>query len=1037
MKLRLALVALLILAVAGGVIYLSRPPSSSSVAARSVSATAPEPVATPIAFPVDSNLKFEVLRDRVLTPYRLRPDRRMVLAIAEIRRLARVPDSTVSVQFATGGWSVRCGSRELGKLSELPDFAEMLDMLTEWARTQAWARGWSGNTGPDRPDLVRALDKLDAPAALREADRAWTAGSRDAALFRDAAHAYALLALETPDWAGSADAIAARALATLAYARALGAEDPKREACMLAEAMGYSAAARTWARQLPASDPLRLYVSGDDAGLERVAVAVTGSAHAAPRAAAKAAARSKPGASAKTRPATKAAAGARTPTAARTVAARPKSVSLEAPYLRLLDVASRGDYETWSNLLTGLDRPGVPSALVMASGLRIQDPEASRRVADKLLRALSPRPTGKAGTRRPSAATANLSFAQEILRTETTLAAQSPPGGGVLFAPDFARGERRILAYAALDRIGRQILESQGPAQITQGSSAGSSKGAGKRGAAFLRWYAHLASARMGRPDVAALRADVDSAAPGPSQALRSFEALRASVSADHPSLREAARDLARRMDSRPQHRATLATIAARDLGGLTIAERLGSSAAAALGTTDPTLLWRTRLRNDADSSRGDAGRGRDGHGKATEPVSGSALARRLEAHPTEWSAAERYATWLEGRRNYAAARGVLERWMTRTGGDSSSLERIDARTHIARLLQREGHPRRGLTVLGDLYRTGRFEAAERTALILQELKQPNQALAIAWAAHRSAPRLAAGRALLAELLWRQGNHDEAAKALGDGLGHPLSPDDWAHEIAPRYVGCFRTRQSEGLQAAEALLRAGWNDRSTFGAIPEALGDEGLHALAFELQSRLRPSGVDGLESAILAYGHLKAAKGEAAATEWLRGRVAEPDRDLLGILAYQEQCPELLWSMAPARLQGEVGEYCWLLRAAACMAVGPSHPHYAETVDRVSRARGAYHAEVAKYLLGLREESEVLSMVQTLRQRSELYFFAGLKAEQRGRLRDAADWYFMSVESDTGNNVESRWAMGRLREWAGQKGRGAPTPAQAQSPPV
>jgi hypothetical protein len=489
-------------------------------------------------------------------------------------------------------------------------------------------------------------------------------------------------------------------------------------------------------------------------------------------------------------------------------------------------------------------------------------------------------------------------------------------------------------------------------------------------------------------------------------------------------------------MDSRPEHRVELAAIAARDLGALTMAERLGSSAAAA-GMSDPALLvWRTRLRNDADTSRTEARR-RATRGAAKEPsISGPELLRRLTAHPGSWEGAERYATWLEERRSYIAARHILERWMARTRGDSASeASSIEARIHIAHLHQLEGHPREGLQVLGDLYRSGTFGATERTALILQDLRQSNQALAIAWAAHRRDPQLAAGRGLLAELLWRQASYDEAAKVLGDGRGR-LTPADWTNQIAPRFVAVFRAHESEGLQAAEALMRAGWNDRSDFGSIPEALGSEGLHALAFELQSRLQPPGADGFESAILAYEHLKAAKDEAAAVAWLKGRVAEPDRDLLGILAYQEGCPELLWSMAPARLQGEVGDYHWLLRAATCMAAGPSHPNYAETVSHVSGARGAYHLEIARYLLGIREEPEVLAMAQTMRQRAELYYFAGFKAERRGRLRDAADWYFMSVEADTGNNIESRWSMERLRAWAGEgprPERGAPS----QAPPA
>jgi len=114
-------------------------------------------------------------------------------------------------------------------------------------------------------------------------------------------------------------------------------------------------------------------------------------------------------------------------------------------------------------------------------------------------------------------------------------------------------------------------------------------------------------------------------------------------------------------------------------------------------------------------------------------------------------------------------------------------------------------------------------------------------------------------------------------------------------------------------------------------------------------------------------------------------------------------------------------------------MVTGPSHRRYAETVNYVGRARGSHHLEVARYLLGLREESEILAATQTLRQRSEIYYFAGLKAEQRGKLRDAADWYFMSVESDTGNNIESRWALRRLRNWTD---RAQPRP-DATSRPV
>src|SRR5262249_51149626 len=161
-----------------------------------------------------------------------------------VRRLAGAPDSIVSARFESGRWVVACGTQTVGTLSEMPDFPELLSVLTDWARTQAWAQKWDNAGGPRRLHLQFALDPLAPRAALAEADKAWGKGARDAVLFRYATRAYTLWALETPDQVKLSERIEARALATLAYARALGAEEPAREACLLAEALGYNADAR-------------------------------------------------------------------------------------------------------------------------------------------------------------------------------------------------------------------------------------------------------------------------------------------------------------------------------------------------------------------------------------------------------------------------------------------------------------------------------------------------------------------------------------------------------------------------------------------------------------------------------------------------------------------------------------------------------------------------------------------------------------------------------------------------------------------------
>ena len=179
MKLRTALLGLFVITAVAVVALRQQLPSPWKVEARSTSTPVTESFEPPVPFSADSSIRFEVMRERALTPYRLRPDRRLALAVNEIRRLAGVRDSAVTATFAAGRWTFRCGTQELGKLSELPDFDDMLALLTEVARKQAWARGWSDNSGPERADLQHALDRVDAGAALREADRAWAAGAGD------------------------------------------------------------------------------------------------------------------------------------------------------------------------------------------------------------------------------------------------------------------------------------------------------------------------------------------------------------------------------------------------------------------------------------------------------------------------------------------------------------------------------------------------------------------------------------------------------------------------------------------------------------------------------------------------------------------------------------------------------------------------------------------------------------------------------------------------------------------------------------------
>jgi hypothetical protein len=990
MKLRAAILAVLTVVLLA--ILSFHRPTSDLTQVRPADALAPSLPEITRPSPADSNLTLAVVRERALRPYRLRPDARFMLAIREVRRLTGVPDSIVTSQFTGGRWTVRCGSQEVGSLSELPEFEELLEVLTDWARHHAWQRGWSEAGGPQRRDLQWALDRLDAEGALREADRAWAKGARDAVLFRYAARAYGLWSLATPDRVGTTDPIGARGLACLALARALGAEEPMREACVLAEALGYAAWAREHARALPAQDPVRMYVRREDGELRAAAESAT---------------------------------------------------TLEAPLFHLMRLAQSGEYEEWARILESRFAKVPPSTLafVQATGLWMRRFEAHLPVAHGVLDALT------AMSQRRPVSRAAPPLGTRVAELERWLTARTTGPEAVMVDPELVTAHVRSLIYSALDQIGQHAMESRASVVDTRGFEIAIKPPVPQGPAAeFHRWYSNLADAKVGRMDVVALTRDFELQAFGAPLVLRSYEALRATMPLNDPNLRGAVHRLVRRLDSRPEQRAELALIVERDLCALNLAERLGRSAAAARGPSDPRLLaWCARFDGDMDELHHLLAMPRidDGHRRsvlqlvasleeAPDTLVQAVFERELQGESMPWAIVDAYATWLEDKKRYAGSRAVVERWRTQAREDSGwSFEHIFARTRIARMLQFEGRPEDALEVLGDLHRTHQFGAMQRTALVYQDLNRPHQAVALAWAAHRRYPHLPGGRILLAEIFWRQGRYAQAARILRDPL-FPITGTDWALLIAPRYVEIFRNRPREAIQAAQALVLTGFRDGATIGAIAAKFAEERSYSLAFEIQSRVKTTGVARLQSIALAYGHLKHARGEAEAIRWVSGQVKGPDLSRFRLFVHEEGHHELLWALPTEDVPGPDRDYVLLLRAAACLVFGPSHPSHAETVREVSAARGSYYVEIARHLLGERDETAMLRMARSMKLKAEIYYFLGFKAQHEGRVRDAGDWYQMSVATGAITNAEPRWALRQLSRWAerGRRLENAPRPS-------
>src|SRR5258705_7925376 len=153
---------------------------------------------------------------------RLRPDRRFLLAARELA------GAEVSARFSDRRWILSLGEREIGRVAELPDFAELMNALAPLAREWVAANKVTGKA----PRIRAVRGHKEAFAAIREAQTKWSRGDHGAAVLHDAASAAAALMLQVPRAFDADDHLDAHAIALCAADVAAGAPPPRPPAAL-------------------------------------------------------------------------------------------------------------------------------------------------------------------------------------------------------------------------------------------------------------------------------------------------------------------------------------------------------------------------------------------------------------------------------------------------------------------------------------------------------------------------------------------------------------------------------------------------------------------------------------------------------------------------------------------------------------------------------------------------------------------------------------------------------------------------------------
>ena len=956
-------------------------------------------------------------------PYRLQPDVRVLEAAGDLHRLITgQPAEDARAEFDGGRWRIVHRDVVVGTLPEFPEFADLERLLSNWAVglglreslevAAARSRRIAHPRAAQHAAIAERLDRLEATAAADYADRLWSAGRREPELLRLAAHALVLLGVQTIDEVGGADRVAARALALVAACEALdpgapagartdagprGRSQPAApaagaanatvaDAALLADLMGYAGAARARAESLSEDDPVRLFVRHEDDALEK--------------------------------------------------RAGRKNGTQEARFLALLRIARRHDLERWQSWL-GRHFADDGALALTCTSLELGRFDAHLPAAIQVLAGVLQdlRMIGEIGD--DEDLTEGIGSLADLIREfERLMVEMRPKADGAFLDADVLRAHYRTCFYSALTILGEHLRQSLSSLPDTRAFA--SDLGEGDEGVAgeFQRWYTHLANAKAGKPELAALRKDLMTMPHfGAPLLLRTYDAIQENSPYNDIGLRFAARRIAKSLDTRPEDLVAFAAILHQNVLDLERAESLYARGLRARGPEEPRLrAWWARYNQDAgalasmldEADLSDADQADLLENLAAIPgVDSSAVEsdweRCFKSNRKSWEVLDGYSRFLRSRGRYAKAREVLERWLHHSAERAGPFEEIFARTRLARNYADEGNYDKAIDVIEPMVESQQFGAMDCMVELLEKTGQLARAETLAVFAWGRYPDSPAAQARVVELCWRQRKYELAARMLATAPV-PLSAHDYRGAVAQGFAASFRARPADGVHALEAMLATGAASPAGLMALGAELDESGEHRLAYEVQSRIPATGPQAIANLARSYHYMRRWKGEDAALDWLRPQLRElgpRDQAMLSYVGYECRDYDLLWEIDDVGPERDHNDFHWLMRAAAVARQGGAKDPRRVKVERhFAHASSAHYAVLGRFLLGLEQEPAALATVTDERSRCEAYYYLGLRAQSTGAIRDAARWYARCVESGQSYNFEYHWAYEQLYQW-------------------
>jgi hypothetical protein len=942
--------------------------------------------------------------------FRLPPDRRFQRALADVYRIAKGNESpSIEVTWSEDTWELRRTGAVLWRGPVLPTFADLFEMLVTQAKQDlASAPPQTAVRAELAPESAAAFLARDALPVLKKLGEQWQAGARSPELALRAAQRLTELYLQTYGLTEYADPLAARALATLAIARALDPEAGRSEECLLAYLLGHSAHAEQVARTLPASDSIAALV------LHR-------------------------------------------PEILRAAAALPDA-SHRDRYLNLLSVlegyddaatgteirrwVARGDFDaavfgavSWAPSF-GLSEqlPAVALALVASESLH-ESPPKDNAFAWGMARA-------------PKAERAIAAEAQGVSGPFVDRDVQYALGAARLF-----EALRGVLGFYAFQLSSRPALQ-EALAALPAGQST-----AVDRFRAWADAWAVWGTAGS-RENRSAVAFDGTIPVGAHLRGLMLGRSVATAGSADTPREREEARRMLATLDSRLSHRHVAVQVTDLRLRDQARKDWLQTAIVRDDAPRQDSLRFDLLVRHEgigsvlraleADELRGDS-LGAALRAVCCNPDVDPARARKtfekLAKQPELRSRLYYPYSYLliDRLKDYKTA----ETWSRAYLADPVSergLARPSAIAELSRAVRLGGKPEEAWALLEPEVEGQVGDVLIQSIRTLITLERWEDAESVGKLAHERYPTDVGFAAELARAYWRAGRLADATALLASKEVN-VTPAEFP-VVADRFVRAFEGRPDEqALEAFESLLRAKpefeYSDRAV--RIPEQLVREGRPALAFEMFVRLARFNLallgdrnnspgyeslptyDSLESVLaaadwripylaMAWRAKRAAGGEATADAWLLGLRRGPLSEDVAHGFFAVGTYSLLWTMYP---EPNIPIDVSLLRAqAAVLDADVMEQHGSELRAFFAQPSDSFEHRMGRVVLGIETGPEAFAEKLPPNLLCQMEYYLGLAAQSRGELARASDLYQASLATDQPRFYAYRYAGFQLDAW-------------------